>query len=295
MTKPWRYVAALIVATIFYGAFGVLSRLLADDFGTFGLIGVRNALQLPILLLVFWRFPKLWSSLRRESFWWYLSWILLGVIVLGLAIVAWNEIEIGLTYFMFYAGLTISGVVVGHSMFGERLSKAKVVALGLTLVGIVIMFDLRLESSALFYQMLAMVAGLLSGLWYGIGKKLAGWYSEGQMLVLDSIGTAVVGLGLMLAWRESIPSIAATQVWGTIGLFSLCYLVAAGGAFYGFKHLEAQRASLIMPLEVFFGALFAWVIFNETLTVRTWIGGALILAAVVGMSVGSEKLKFRSS
>jgi drug/metabolite transporter (DMT)-like permease len=42
-----------------------------------------------------------------------------------------------------------------------------------------------------------------------------------------------------------------------------------------------NRVALIFSLEPFFAALFAYWILGQVLTVREWIGGALILAGIL--------------
>jgi drug/metabolite transporter (DMT)-like permease len=46
-------------------------------------------------------------------------------------------------------------------------------------------------------------------------------------------------------------------------------------------NMRVQLASIVSALESIYGGLFAWLLLGETPTLRTWCGGALILAAVV--------------
>lgn len=50
---------------------------------------------------------------------------------------------------------------------------------------------------------------------------------------------------------------------------------------YGFKRLEAQIGTLVMPMEVFFAALFGFIFYRETLTILTILGGLLIISGIV--------------
>jgi len=48
-----------------------------------------------------------------------------------------------------------------------------------------------------------------------------------------------------------------------------------------FKNLSVTTVSIISTLQVFYGALFGYLIHGETVTLRTVLGGLLILTCVI--------------
>jgi drug/metabolite transporter (DMT)-like permease len=55
------------------------------------------------------------------------------------------------------------------------------------------------------------------------------------------------------------------------------------------KLLRAQTASIIICLEPVYGIAFAWPLLGEVPEARTLLGGSLILAAAVGLTLHSAR------
>jgi drug/metabolite transporter (DMT)-like permease len=49
---------------------------------------------------------------------------------------------------------------------------------------------------------------------------------------------------------------------------------------YGFKYLDSQKGSLLMLLEVVFGVIVGFLVYQETLSWGAVLGGLLILLGV---------------
>ena len=67
--------------------------------------------------------------------------------------------------------------------------------------------------------------------------------------------------------------------------FGLAFSVGAITLFEGVKRLPAAETSLLSVLEVVFAPVLAWVFFNEIPAIASFVGGGLILAAVIGTQV----------
>jgi drug/metabolite transporter (DMT)-like permease len=48
---------------------------------------------------------------------------------------------------------------------------------------------------------------------------------------------------------------------------------------YGLTHIAANRASVIMLFELLVAAIAAYFLANETMALKEWIGGAMIVSA----------------
>jgi drug/metabolite transporter (DMT)-like permease len=55
------------------------------------------------------------------------------------------------------------------------------------------------------------------------------------------------------------------------------------------KSLRAQTASVIICLEPIYGIAFAWPLLGESPSLRTLMGGSLILLAAVGLTLHSAR------
>jgi len=102
-----------------------------------------------------------------------------------------------------------------------------------------------------------------------------------QLMLLQMAGTAV--FSTILAPILETPVV----VWNSRLLLYLFVtgVLATAVAFYvqarAQQFTTPNRAALIFSLEPFFAALFAYWILGQVLTVREWIGGALILAGIL--------------
>ena len=53
---------------------------------------------------------------------------------------------------------------------------------------------------------------------------------------------------------------------------------------YGFEHVKAATASVILDLELVFGVAFGYLFYREVLSVRESAGCVIIIAAVIAMN-----------
>lgn len=99
---------------------------------------------------------------------------------------------------------------------------------------------------------------------------------------LQMVVAAVLSMIGVLVFREAPTFSGVTQAGG-----SLLYAgILSGGVAFTLqiiaqKRVEPVVASLIMCFEAVFGALGGWVILHERLSLREWIGCALMFAAIL--------------
>jgi drug/metabolite transporter (DMT)-like permease len=104
-------------------------------------------------------------------------------------------------------------------------------------------------------------------------------------LTLTAVQGGVVGLGSLLAasviMPGGLPSLPTSMVfWGnTLYLVLFCTIFAFFAQNWGVQRSDPTRVSLLMGSEPLFGALFAMLWLGEKLNASAWIGGALIVAA----------------
>jgi drug/metabolite transporter (DMT)-like permease len=99
--------------------------------------------------------------------------------------------------------------------------------------------------------------------------------------------TGVVVLGALL-WLSGIgsshsqwPSVFSTEpsTWLLLGLVGAVLLVVNLIVQYGLARVAANRAIVIMLAEVGIAALSSWLLADEAMGWREWIGGSMIVAA----------------
>lgn len=112
-------------------------------------------------------------------------------------------------------------------------------------------------------------------------------------LVLTSLQIIVVAL---LSWGWAAPDLHVLKNLSASAIYALLYLAIFATALVLWLQALAQRvvpayaAALIFALEPVFAAIFAYVLLGETLSPQGWLGGALVVLAMI---IGEFRLSAR--
>ena len=272
---------SLILAVMLYGMYGVYSRKIGLEFGVFSQSWIRNLIIVTILAPYFLLNKKEWVKIKKEDIGWMLMWTLSGTGVMVLLFIAFNHLPIGTSYFLLYSTMIISGYISGRVFYKEKINTIKVVSIILALIGLTLVYSLDIPPEKVVYLLLALLSGALTGLWNTLSKKVSGKYPNFQLVCIDAFTAFAVGvLGAFLV-KEDIPPLEPDASWIWLFVFALSQIGAVRFTIYGFKNLEAQIGSIIMPTEVIFATLYGFLFFGEILPLTTIIGGTLIASAAV--------------
>jgi drug/metabolite transporter (DMT)-like permease len=174
-------------------------------------------------------------------------------------------------------------IVLSRIFLKESITPAKISAVVLTLIGIsAISLGRDAGHDGGPVSVPAIVFGLSSGfcysLYYIFGKFFSGRYSA-YNLFLYVLPVGALGL---LPWVTFAPK--TPTAW--LALISLVIIstYGANSCYYsGLKYLEAGRASITATLEPVVAAAVAFFWWGEVFTLQSYLGSAVILAAVVLM------------
>lgn len=270
----------LIGAAIIYGLFGLLSRY-TGKFGPFSQGWVRYFLILFLLVLVFGFRRTSWRKIQKKDIKWFLIWILPASFQPILTFIAFNHLPLGIGYFLLYSTMILAGIISGKLFFSEKFGLSKTLSLLLVFAGLVLIYKSDITLITNSYVFIALISGSLVGFWNTLTKKVSNNYSEFQMMFLDGFSTFTVGLVGSLYLRETLPLFSDITSWFWIVAFAFSTIAAGFMLIRGFKHLEAQTGSLIMPLEIVFASLFGFIFFGELLKLNVYLGGLCIFLAAV--------------
>jgi DME family drug/metabolite transporter len=174
-------------------------------------------------------------------------------------------------------------IVLSRLFLKESITPTKISAMVLTLIGIsAISIGKGAGPGGSPVSVSAIAFGLLSGfcysLYYIFGKHFTGRYSSYNLfLYVLPVGT----LGL-LPWVDFTPK-TPTAWLALVSLAIICTYGANSCYYLGLKYLEAGRASITATLEPVVAAVVAYFWWGEMFTVQSYVGSAVILAAVVLM------------
>lgn len=270
-------VVALIGCAASWGVIWYPYRLLHQE----GLGGVAattlTAAVALVVGLVLWR--------RRLTGWRDGGWTLVGLAVsAGLCnmgyVVATLGAEIMRVVLLFYLA-PLWTVLLAVLLLGERLTAAGAGVIVAALAGALTMLwqpARGLPLPAAGAEWLGLAAGVLFALSNVLSRKARAVGSEQRTLAVFA-GTLVPGVLLLAAGVEPLPAAIGSFAVVTVALVGLAILATSLAMQYGLSRTPAMRAIVILLAELVFAALFSWALAGETMGLREWLGGALIVTA----------------
>jgi len=253
---------SLLLASSIYGFYGVLSRFIGLQFGTFFQVWTRNFVII-FILAVYSFFKKNWQNIKKFDYKGFLSMSFCGTISVATMFAAFSRLLIGNCLFVFYSGSTIGGYLLGKFVFKENLTKVKIISLLISLSGLFLIFFGSFKINNPTFTFVAFISGVTGSGWNILSKKISSRYPFNQIMSIDFFISMVFGFFLFLVVKEKffLPSINLS--WIVLFIYSIASLVASVLTIHGFKHLEAQIGSLVMLSEAVFGITYSWLFFEK--------------------------------
>ncbi len=182
--------------------------------------------------------------------------------------------------------------LLGHWLLGERLRPLTWAALALGLGGAVVMLyrpDV-LQQPVGRGDWLALSAGFAFAVTNVMTRRLQG-LSDQVKTELAWLGVVLVSLAMLFLERDPLPRADWTGWAGAVALGVPGFLLSTLAVVYAVSRMPVQRSSVIMLFEVLVGALSAWWLAGETLGLREWLGGAMIIGGgLVAMSLDERRV-----
>ena len=190
---------------------------------------------------------------------------------------------------LLYTTPTNSGLITGlfvvfaplaaRALFGERLSPRVMVAVGLSLFGMVLLAG-QSPSGVRVGDALTLGCAAALGAHIALLSRYAREHDAGALASAQMLSMAAL---FWLMWPFFEPLAAPPpEVWPALLLTGL---VASAGAFWVQtavqQHISAARAAVILTMEPVFAAFFGYWLAGDRLNPVQLLGAALILSALV--------------
>lgn len=282
---------ALFSAAVLYGLYGIYARLVGFEFGVFTQSWVRYLIS-AILVGIFLLFKNQKFSFTKKDILWLGAWVLSDAISELLIFTSFNKISLGVAYFMLYVGIIFSGYFFGYILYKEKFTTIKILAAGLSIFGMALIFNTSWHSENPLYIILALVSGVACGFWYTSTAKLTK-FTNWQLIFINSLSIFFITSLGAIVFQEPFPKLGINFSWWGIICYVVSYLIAAKFIIYGFQKMDSHLGNLIMPIEIVFGALFGFIFFNQTLPTIAWLGGGLIFLAAILPNIISDNYEFK--
>ncbi len=280
----------LIIAT-FWSFYGVLVRMLGYNIPFFYGAGMRNViagllLLIPLLLL------KQTKSMPARDWAWAIARSVIGMLGMIGGYAGFFYLPMGTAYFVNFSGVVIGGFVFGKFLFQEKLTPLKIIGFCLALLGMALVYGVSFNPDTATYLWMTFLAGWGGAFWTVSSKKISDKYSGLQLNTIDFCTFGILATTISLLRHEVWSWPTATVPWLANLIFLVMFIITGQLIIVGFKHIDAQRGSLVLLLEVVLGSILGVVVFQEHLSSWAFVGGALILIAAALPEVG-ELLKER--
>jgi drug/metabolite transporter (DMT)-like permease len=175
-------------------------------------------------------------------------------------------------------------LILAHFWLKERTNPRGVAVIVLSLIGAFIMFwqpeALPLPDNAA--EWLALSSGMGFAMTNVITRHSV-HLSVNVKSMAVWIGVIVVCL-LFLPFQESAiptPSELSLTQWTVIFLIALLLMAATVFVQYGITHIPVTKASVLFMFELVVAAVASYLLTDETLSLREWLGGSLIIIAAL--------------
>ncbi len=282
---------------------------------------ITTGIVLVLMAGVLWSFMGLAiRNIETAGTWAILFWRSLGTIPVLLAFIAWRSgghpvqrlISVGLTgvfggislvvafagaifaiqsttvanaVFLFSASPFLAALL-GWAILREPIRRATWIAIAVAAIGMFIMVREGLAVGA----MAGNVAALLSALGFAAFTVALRWGRLTDMVPAVVLGGvfATIFAGILLAILGQPMLVPAHDI--TISVAMGGGVLATGMILYtlGSRAIPAAELTLLSMIEVMLAPVWVWLFLGETATMATFIGGAVLLAAVVFNAVSAS-------
>lgn len=276
-----RYGTAMVLvltAGILWSFQGLIVRQIGDA-GPWTVLFWRSMAMLPVLMgFLVWRTGgEPFTAIRKAGTTAALGGIGL-VVAMGGSIVAFQTTTIANAAFLFAASPFLAAML-GRAILGEPVAQRTWIAIGLALIGIFIMVRDGLSAGA----WLGNVAAILSALGFAIFTITLRWRRIDDTLpasVFGSIFATVAGGAMALKLGQPlmvpVPDILWCLLMGAVTMTGGMILYTLGS-----KVLPSAELTLLSNTEVMLAPFWVWLLLGETASAGTFIGGAVLLAAIL--------------
>lgn len=270
-------VSLLFAATLWGTLWYPLRRL--EEAGLPGLWATLAIYLAPLLLS-----PWLLRGAARVSWRTESRWLLLLLFASGwcnvsfiLAVIDGQVVRVLLLFYL----SPVWAVLLGHWLIGEHLTRETLGVMAIALSGAGIMLwepEIGLPWPREGADWLALSSGVAFAL-LNVSVRRLQEVPLGVKTTLSWCGVVLVaGVGLLAATKR--PPEADGVVWLAAAVLGLLVMsVMTWTVQYGVTHLPVRKSSVILLFEIVAGAVSAFLLAGEALTLRDWLGGGLIVLA----------------
>ncbi|MGH8671320.1 MAG: DMT family transporter [Burkholderiales bacterium] len=278
--KTWADLS-LLTGAVFWGVIWYPLRVLEQN-GVSGELATFIAYSCSLLLGL----AIFWKSLRQmPGHRWLLFGIALGAgwtnLGYALAVIHGEVVRVVLLFYL----APLWTVVLARMLLAEQLNVQGYLVMVWALGGAIVMLwtpEAGLPLPRNWAEWLALSGGFTFALTNVLTRRA---HAASIAFKAVSVAAGVTLLSSLLLLYQppniaNLPEFSAT-LWLALGALVVLIFVVTVGMQYGLTHTPANRAIVICLFEIVAAALSAYFLVDETLSLREWVGGAMIVTATL--------------
>lgn len=272
---------SLLTGALVWGLIWYPYRLLRDA----GIDGILASTATYAVALVFgmFFFRRALRGLSVSSLSWPLFWLALASVGcnLGYVLATLNGDVVRVLLLFYLAPLWT--VLLSRMLLGERLNRFGLFVVTLSLAGAATILwqpAVGLPIPQDLADWLGLGAGFSFALFNVLSRYVKNITIESKSMV-SFVGVVVVGSLLLVAGVGTPRLPASASVWLLLGLVGFVLALVNLVVQYGLARVASNRAIVILLSEVGIAAVASWLLADESIGLREWVGGAMIVAASV--------------
>ena len=282
-TAPWAAYLSILAAAALWGVIGIWNRrLMALGLSPTGIVAVRNFGGMALLVIIFAFRDRSVFRVRREHLKYFFGTGIISVVLFTVCYFSCQKLcSLAVASILLYTAPSFV-VVMSALLWKEPVTKKKLTALALTLVGCALVCGVF--AGDLTVTLSGVLLGLGSGFFYALysifGRYALAHYGSMTVTVWTFLFAGPVSL-LLVKPAEMTAVLAQPKAWllaAALVVFStvLPYIFYTGGL----AKVEAGKASIMASLEPVVASLMGVVLFSEPMGIQTVLGIVCVLAGV---------------
>lgn len=171
----------------------------------------------------------------------------------------------------------------GYWILGERLSARAIGLFVFALLGALVM----LWKPGMHFPWPESIAdwlALSAGLTFALGNVLVRRLQQASLTVKTTVswfGGMFVATAWILLMEHPVPDAGMNAWWSAIALGAIAIVIMTLSVQYGVTHMPVHKSAIILLFEIVVGAISAYLLANEHLSMREIIGGAIIISSAI--------------
>ena len=267
----------ITISALMFALYGIFFRLL-EHYDVFFQTYIKSFVIVGILLAI-GIYQKSFKNIDKQDYKGYAIVLLFTIFSVAPVTYAYRYLELGTASFLFYSSLTIFSYIFGALFFSEKFGTVKIISLLLSILGMILVFTIKVPEGFLLPVALCILNGLASSGEVVFSKYISDKYSSNQITLLVFLAIAITHLFLSLFLQENQDfRLLTTDLHWTM-LFCIASIVGMFTVIEGFKLLEPSIGAIVGLSEIVFSLLLGIAFYNDQVSMQVLIGGCIIIFA----------------